>query len=124
MKAIKDMSIIVTGGGSGIGEATARYFAERGAMVTICGRRADRIMSVAATIGEHCVGIAADVTDAEDRSSLIEAALAHGGGIDVLINNAANMYRAPVESLEQDRLADVFSTNVIGPMMQIGRAHV
>ena len=111
------MSVIVTGGGSGIGEATARHFASRGAKVTICGRRADKIAAVAADIGPNCLGVAADVSVAQDRAALIEAAISHGGGLDVLVNNAGNMYRGPLESLEEDRLLDVFHSNVVGPMM-------
>ena len=46
MKSLKGMSILVTGGGSGIGLGTARYCIERGAKVTICGRREDKILSL------------------------------------------------------------------------------
>ena len=122
MRAIDGMSVIVTGGGSGIGEATARHFASRGAKVTICGRRADRIAAVAADIGRNCLGVAADVAVASDRAALVEAAVSHAGGLDVLVNNAGNMYRGPLETLEEDRLLDVFHSNVIGPMMLTAQA--
>ena len=47
MRAIKDMSLLITGGGTGIGAGTAAYFVKRGARVTICGRRADRVQATA-----------------------------------------------------------------------------
>ena len=117
MRPIEGMSVIVTGGGSGIGEATARHFAERGAKVTICGRRPDKITAAAASIGPNCHGVVADVASDADRRALVEAAVAFGGGIDVLVNNAGNMYRGPLETLEEGLLLDVFHTNVVGPMM-------
>ena len=117
MRDIAGMSVIVTGGGSGIGEATARHFADRGAKVTICGRRADKVAAAAASIGPNCFGVVADVADEADRVALIRAAIEHGGGIDVLINNAGNMYRGPLDTLEEQKLLDVFHTNVVGPMM-------
>ena len=46
MLDIAGMSVLITGGGSGIGAGTARYFAARGARVTICGRRVDRLSQV------------------------------------------------------------------------------
>lgn len=122
MRDIEGMSVIVTGGGSGIGEATARHFADRGAKVTICGRRADKIGAAAAAIGPNCIGLPADVANGGDRARLVEAAVAHGGGIDVLVNNAGNMYRGPIDTLEEDRLLEVFHTNVVGPMMLTGLA--
>lgn len=117
MRPIEGMSVVVTGAGSGIGEATARWFAERGAHVTICGRRPEKIAAVAESIGPRCRAVVADVANADDRARLVDAALAHGGGIDVLVNNAANMYRGPLETLEESALQDVFHTNVIAPMM-------
>ena len=46
MKNIRDMSILITGGGSGIGEGTASYFVKHGAKVTICGRNKDKLENV------------------------------------------------------------------------------
>ena len=48
MKSLEGMSILITGGGSGIGLGTAQYCVDRGAKVTICGRRADKIEAAAA----------------------------------------------------------------------------
>jgi len=122
MRAIARMSVVITGGGSGIGAATARHFAARGAKVTICGRRKDKIDAVARDIGTNCVAVAADVTIAADRQRLVDAALRHGGGIDALISNAGNMYRAPVTELDEAQLLGLFHTNVIAGMLLSGLA--
>jgi len=122
MKPLKDMSILITGGGSGIGAAAAARFAAGGAKVTICGRRADKVNAVAAEIGPACQAVAGDICAAGDREAAVAAALAHGGGLDALVNNAGNMYRGPVESLEEDKLVDVFRTNVISAMLLTGLA--
>jgi 3-oxoacyl-[acyl-carrier protein] reductase len=120
MRAIEGQSILITGGGSGLGEATARYLTERGAKVTISGRRKDKIEAVAAAIG--CRGVAGDVTNDADRRSMIATALDHGGRLDCLFNNAGNMVRGPVEQLQEQALIDIFHTNVVGAMMLTGLA--
>ena len=53
MKKIEEMSILITGGGSGIGAGAARYFSELGAKVTICGRREANVMQVSKEIGPN-----------------------------------------------------------------------
>lgn len=120
MRKIDGMSILITGGGSGLGAGSARYFCERGAKVTICGRREAKVDAVAAAIGSRCLAVQADVTSDADRRRLVEAAIEHGGGLDVLINNAGNMYRGPVEELEEQQLLDIFHTNVIAGMLLTG----
>jgi 3-oxoacyl-[acyl-carrier protein] reductase len=117
MREIKDMSVLITGGGSGIGEGAARLFAEQGARVTISGRRRDKLEAVAKSIGAACHTVVGDVTVQADREAMIAAALAHGGKLDALINNAANMYRQPVDGYTEDFLKDAFNTNVISGMM-------
>lgn len=111
------MSVLITGGGSGIGEGTARLFAQRGAKVTISGRRKDRIEAVAASIGPSCQAVVGDVTNHADREAMLAAAVAHGGKLDVLVNNAANMYRQAVGQYTEDFLKEAFNTNVISGMM-------
>ena len=120
MRPIEDMSILITGGGSGIGAGAARHFAARGANVTICGRRENKIQAVAADIGERCLGVQADVAEDSDRRRLVAAAIEHGGKLDALINNAGNMYRGPIETLNESQLVDIFRVNVIAGMMLTG----
>lgn len=117
MREIKGMSVLVTGGGSGIGEGVARLFAARGAKVTITGRRKDKVQAVAASIGPACCAVVGDVTLQGDRQAMLDAAVAHGGKLDVLVNNAANMYRQAVGEYTEEFLKEAFNTNVVSGMM-------
>ena len=120
MADIAGKSILITGGGSGLGEAMARYFVAQGARVIISGRRAGRIRAVAADIG--CATVTGDVTVAADREAMIAAALSHGGKLDVLINNAGNMYRGALTELDEAQLLGVFHSNVVSAMLLAGLA--
>ena len=118
MRSIENMSVLVTGGGSGIGEGIARHFSAAGALVTIAGRRAAKIADVAASVGSACRPIVGDVTVADDRAAMVAAAVEHGDGrLDVLVNNAGNMYRGPLSELQEQAVLDVFHSNVIAPIM-------
>jgi NAD(P)-dependent dehydrogenase (short-subunit alcohol dehydrogenase family) len=122
MRDIAGMSVAITGGGSGIGEGAARWYAARGAKVTISGRRKEKIAAVAKSIGAACKAVTGDVTSDADRRAFIEAAVAHGGGLDLLVNNAGNMYRGPITALEEKKLLDIFNSNVVAPMLLTGLA--
>ena len=118
MRSMEDMSILVTGGGSGIGADCASRFCALGAKVTISGRRLEKLQQVQAQIGERCCIVQGDVTLAEDRQRMLDTCLAHGGGkLDAVVNNAANMYRQPVDQYTEAFLRDAFETNVISAMM-------
>lgn len=123
MRAIEDMSVLITGGGSGIGEGAAEHFARRGAWVTITGRREAPLQETASRIGDRCRAVVGDVTVARDRTSMVEAAVDLGGGLDALISNAGNMYRCQVPDFDEQRLLDLFHTNVVGGMMLTTEAH-
>ncbi len=122
MREIANMSVLVTGGGSGIGAACARWYVGRGARVTICGRRREAIDAVAAALGPNCLAVTADVRVAADRAALVDAALDHGGGLDGFVSNAGNMYRGAITALDESALLDVFHTNVVGGMLLTGLA--
>ena len=117
MRSVEGTSVVVTGGGSGLGAATAAHMAGRGARVTICGRRPEKVRSVAESIGPSCAWLRADIDDQDDRARIVDAALEHGGGVDVLVNNAGNRYAAPLAEIEEERLADVYQTGVVSPTM-------
>lgn len=118
MRDLDGMSVLVTGGGSGIGEGIARHLTRLGARVTISGRRAERVKEVETSIGEHCRAVVGDVTVAADREAMVSAATEHGRGrLDALVNNAGNMYRGPIAELREDELLALFHSNVVGAMM-------
>jgi len=116
----RGLSVLVTGGGSGLGADAARHFAARGARVAIAGRRAERVEAVAREIGPACVAVVGDVTSAADRARMRDAALAHGGRLDALVCAAGNMLRAPIEALDERAVLDLFHTNVVGHMALVG----
>ncbi len=121
-RSITGMSVLVTGGGSGIGAAVAARLAAAGARVTLTGRRAEKIEAVAAAAGPSALAVPGDVTDAADRERMVEAAVRHGGGLELLVHAAGNMYRGPVEELTEQGLVEVFTSNTIAPLLLTGLA--
>jgi len=108
---------LITGGTSGIGEATARLFAREGAKVSITGRRIELGQRVAAEIrsgGGEAIFIAADVTQAEDCRRSIDETLAAYGRIDILFNNAGIVTRGTLEETSEDEWLQTFDVNVKG----------
>jgi 3-oxoacyl-[acyl-carrier protein] reductase len=122
MKDISTASVLITGGGSGIGAAIAGHFAAAGARVTISGRRLEKLRAVADGIGANCLAVQGDVVRPEDRAAMVDAAVDHGGRLDVLVNAAGNMYRGAIDELDEAALLDLFHSNVVGPMMLTGAA--
>lgn len=121
MTPIEGNGILITGGGSGLGKAAAAHLTQLGAKVTISGRRADAVNAAAAEIG--CNAVAGDVTQDVDRKAMIAAAADYAGGrLDGLVNNAGNMYRGPIETLEEDALLQIFHSNVVAGMLLTGLA--
>ncbi len=93
---------LVTGGGTGIGRATAVAFAQSGADVAICGRRADLLETTAARIeseGGRCLVVPADVREPDELSGVVERVMAELGAVDVLVNNAGGQFQAPAEDI-------------------------
>ena len=117
MRSADELSVLITGGGSGIGAGTAAYLAELGAKVTITGRREERLQEVAEAIGERCAWVAGSIDDATDREAMVAGAAGHGGGVDALVHCAGNIYRSPIENLDEAELQALFQTNGISTMM-------
>jgi len=90
---------LVTGGGTGIGRATARELVRTGARVVICGRRPEPLSSVETELGEACLAIPTDIREPEQSAELVDRALERFGRIDILVNNAGGQFLAPAEEI-------------------------
>jgi meso-butanediol dehydrogenase/(S,S)-butanediol dehydrogenase/diacetyl reductase len=108
---------IVTGGGTGIGAATARALAASGVSVIVTGRRAEPLEDLADQIGG--VGVVADVTSEDDWGRLVAAADEHFGGVDTLVANAGIEAFGSVETVALDEWRTVQRTNVDGVLLGI-----
>ncbi|EOD65045.1 glucose 1-dehydrogenase [Amycolatopsis vancoresmycina] len=107
--------VLVTGGGSGIGRATARAFAAEGATVVVAGRDERRLASAVEEIGGDASAVTVDVTDSADVARMVETIVARHGGLDVAFNNAGILGSpAPVADLDEDGFGAVLDTNVTG----------
>ncbi|WP_221350434.1 SDR family NAD(P)-dependent oxidoreductase [Streptomyces beigongshangae] len=110
-------TVVVTGGGTGIGRATALSFAEQGATtVIVCGRRKERLDQVAA---EHpaVVPVAADVTEEAGAEALAHEVRERGGALDVLVHSAGVFRFTPLGALGPDTVREVLDTNLVGPLI-------
>jgi NADP-dependent 3-hydroxy acid dehydrogenase YdfG len=110
---------LVTGASSGIGEATARMLAARGAAVAIVARRADRLAVLAAGIesaGGKALAIEADVTDREQAESAVQRTVEELGRLDIVINNAGVMLLGPILDAPVEEWETMVQVNVLGLM--------
>jgi NADP-dependent 3-hydroxy acid dehydrogenase YdfG len=90
MGKLKDQVAVITGGGSGVGKATAALFLKEGATVVIAGRDWGKLAAAAVDIGggDRLTTVATDVTKSEQCQALIDKATKAYGRVDILVNNA------------------------------------
>ena len=96
---LQDKVALITGGTSGIGEATAALFVAEGARVVITGRSEEKGAGIAARLGEHCAYVRADVTREADIAASVDATLERFGRLDVLFNNAGAGVRTTLDTI-------------------------
>jgi citronellol/citronellal dehydrogenase len=109
---------IVTGGGTGIGRATARELARTGARVAICGRRPeplDAVRDELAAAGAEVLARSCDVREPEQVEAFLEAVGERFGAVDILVNNAGGQFAAPAETIALKGFRAVHRLNLDAP---------
>lgn len=116
---LKDKVAIVTGGASGIGRATVELFVMEGAKVVIADTHLEKGGMLARQLGERALFVRADVSLPDNVQLLVDAAIHHFGGLDILFNNAAVPSAMHTSLLEED-FSDfdrVMRVNLLGVML-------
>ncbi len=123
---LKDKVAIISGGGSGIGAATAIRFAEEGARVVICGRRMEPLQQVVAQIeaagGEACA-FAVDVANQQAVVQLIDDTVAKYGKLNILVNNAVAVVPGMLKKITAHDWRKNFAVSVDGTMFMMQAAY-
>ena len=112
---LKGKVAIVTGGNGGIGLGMASGLADAGACIAVVGRNEDKSKAAVAELasrGVRAVAVAADVTDKEAVSRMVERVRSELGRIDILVNNAGINIRKPPHALELEEWSSVIDTNL------------
>ncbi len=120
MEKLAGKTAIVTGGGSGIGKAIARSFAQEGAKVIIAARDVQKLTEAArglAVDGATVVPIPTDVTDETQVDSLFKRAIQLFERLDILVNNAGAIDGGPLDEMSVDTWDKVIATNLRGPFL-------
>jgi NAD(P)-dependent dehydrogenase (short-subunit alcohol dehydrogenase family) len=106
---------LVSGGGTGIGRATALELAATGASVVVCGRRPEPLERTRADIeaaGAACLAVPADLREPDEVERVVDAAMERFGRIDVLVNNAGGQFTAPARDISANGWRAVHRLNV------------
>ena len=111
--------VAISGAGTGIGQATARKFAEQGWQVVVGGRRVDRLAETASLVeqsGGTCLAHELDVTDADSVERFFTAAEERFGTVTAVINNAATTRYGPMDDFSPEEIEVEIATKLIGAL--------
>ena len=117
--------IVITGASSGLGEATAKYLAEKGAILVLGARREDKLQVIVEEIisaGGKAIYQTTDVTNKEQVGALVDKAVSTYGKVDVVINNAGIMPIAPMSEVRTDEWDKMIDVNIKGLLYGIAAA--
>ena len=120
MGRLEGKVVVITGGNSGVGAATAKLFAQEGAIVVISARRAQALAEVEVEIkanGGTVLSIPTDISKVEDCDNLIETTVATFGKIDVLVNNAGIIKRIPMTETKVEEFKQVINVDLVAPFI-------
>lgn len=125
MLSLHGKIVAITGASGGIGEATARLLAQRGAAVVLAARRSERIDAIAQDIqeeGGRAATCVVDVTRAEDLQRLVSTTIGQYGRLDVLVNNAGIAPISPLADLDTESWSAMIDVNLRGTLNGIAAA--
>jgi len=117
-----DRTVIVTGGTRGIGLSLAEGFVLAGARVVVASRKPEACERAAAhlrELGGQAIGVPTHLGDPDGLRALVAATVEEFGGIDVVVNNAANALAQPIGRFTTDALAKSYEVNVRGPVLLV-----
>lgn len=111
-----DVVALVTGGGSGIGLATARELHRLGAKVGICGRDPAKLAAAAESFGDadRVLAQACDIREPSQVEALVKAVVNRWGRVDVLVNNAGGQFPSPAQHISPNGFLAVIKNNLVG----------
>ncbi|CAI1088437.1 SDR family oxidoreductase [Serratia quinivorans] len=125
MNNISGKVVVITGASSGLGEATARHLAAKGAWLVLAARRKERLDTLASeivTAGGKALALQVDVTQRSDVEQMVARTVEHFGRIDVLVSNAGLMSIAPISATKVDEWERMIDINVKGMLYGIAAA--
>ncbi|GGX68468.1 oxidoreductase [Streptomyces minutiscleroticus] len=123
MGQLEGKTAVVTGGGTGIGLASAVRLADEGAHVFLTGRRGAELDAAVETIGAaRATAVVGDISNPADLDRLYDAVRARGRGLDVVFANAATASLVPLEKITEDDFYHVFDINVRGTLFTVQKA--
>ncbi|MGC0208297.1 SDR family oxidoreductase [Streptomyces levis] len=125
MLSLHGKIVAITGASGGIGEATARLLAQRGAAVVLAARRGERVNAIAQDIreaGGRAAACVVDVTKPEDLQRLVSSTIDQFGRIDVLMNNAGIAPISPLAALDTEGWSAMIDVNLRGMLNGVAAA--
>ena len=109
---LKDKTAIITGGGTGIGLATARAFCKEGAKVILFGRRKEKLEKAVENLGGSAIIVQGDMTNNNDLDKLINETLHNFKKIDILVNNAGLFNGSPLHEISDSQWDEIMDINI------------
>ena len=120
MTRLAGKNAVITGGGTGIGQAIALAFAREGAQVAVAGRRLEKLQETVNLLREagcEALALQCDVTQAADAEKTIRVAEGHFGKVNILVNSAGALSVSTVESISEVEWDQVIAANLKGPFL-------
>jgi NAD(P)-dependent dehydrogenase (short-subunit alcohol dehydrogenase family) len=122
MARLAGKKVLITGGTTGIGFATAKRFLEEGAQVAISGQNQERVQEALSKLGNSAIGILADLSLVSNVQNMIDQVKRDFGSLDILVANAGIVKPAPVNAVDESHINEQFDLNFKGVFFTVQKA--